>query len=162
MKKRKKHNEYETLLTFLKSKVISDKGHYLFDQIRKLSNGLVHADFVKVYRKTKETYESNEFNSEFLHPTFTPNSVISTTITKYGLCLDMETGTAVDSLGNPIPAEKHEPKKSSTIPTNFKAYYMTSVFLFTFEILFLGFKESVFLRDSLSVLPPQTAEKSSA
>jgi len=107
------------------------------------------ADFSKVYSNTKAAYDIDDLS--FDQKAFNPPVVyFESTITKNGLNLVVEgdEATTHDSKGNPTPTKTLKPDGTNEIHIDFKYYYLTGAFGFTWDVLKLCYSESVvFKRD---------------
>lgn len=141
--------EYSALLSKAKSSgMLNNYTYFLFDKTRDISNGLSHASHEKIWDSTREVYECNKDDKKYKlhHPEFDPIKIISTTVTNSGLTLDVATGIAKDGNGNIIPSKIHRPDISSLREDNMKYFYETGCFVFTFDVLFLAFRNALYLR----------------
>ena len=121
----------------------------LLDSTRLISNGLVHADFAKVYLNTQAAYniEGLNFDQAGFNP---PVIMFKTTITNTGLnaVVKGDEVVAYDGKGNEIPVRILVPDGTNEIDIDFKYFYLTGAFGFTWDVLKLAYSETVvFMRD---------------
>ena len=117
---------------------------------RRISNGLVHADFKKVYDETKAAYDIVEIEHEFesFDP---PNILFTSSVTKDGLHLTIKDGKAcgVDSKGKDVPTKTLIPDGTNEIDIDFVYLYQTGAFMFVFDALFQTYKDTAMFLEKL-------------
>ena len=121
----------------------------LLDSTRLISNGLVHSDFSKAYLNTQAAYdiEGLDFDQKCFNP---PVVMFQTTITSTGLKVNVKGDDVVayDGRGNEIPVKILSPDGTNEIDIDFKYFYQTGAFGFTWDVLKLAYSQSVvFMRD---------------
>ena len=139
-----------TLLISIEPHVIEKNRIKLLDYVRLISNGLVHSDFKKVYLNSKKPYEVDDI--DFHYKKFDPPIVMfETTITKNGLNVAVigDDATATDSKGNKIPLKVLVPDGTNHIDIDFKYYYLTGAFIFTYDVLYTAYKYSVVFKEKM-------------
>lgn len=110
-----------------------------------IRNKLVHADFPALYNKTKEAYEIAGI--ELQQSSFEPVvHIIQTVITRYGCNLDVKTGTATDSRGEPIPTKKLLPGAGNAITVDFRYFYESGHFIHVYDVLRTAYESIIFFR----------------
>lgn len=140
-----RHYRYGKLLDAMKPYAKPAEYHQLLVIASHISNELVHSNFGEVYNKTKAAYEIN--GMEFHQDEFTPLAIeFETTITRYGLHVDLEKLEAHDSHGNPIPFRPRLPGYGHDIAEDFLFFYRTGCFLFTYDVLLTAYKPLAFIR----------------
>lgn len=142
---REEFHNYSDLIDEL-GKRIEKEGHKKLLKISsQIRNKLVHADFPALYNKTKEAYEITGI--DFQQTSFEPVvHVIQTTITRYGCNLDVSTGTATDSRGEPIPTKRLLPGAGNAITVDFRYFYDSGHFIHVYDVLRTAYESIVFFR----------------
>ena len=109
------HFNYSDLLDALSPHIQPASYRELLKVASRIRNKLLHADFPELYKKTKAAYELPGI--KFQQDSFQPLVVeIQTALTRFGLILDVQTATARDSRGHPIPARALLPGAGDSIP----------------------------------------------
>lgn len=140
---------FKDLLTRIEPYIKEKNKLNLLDSTRLISNGLVHADFAKVYVNTQAAYDIDglDFDHSGFHP---PVVMFQTTITNTGLkaVVKGDEVSAYDGKGNEIPVKILVPDGTNEIDIDFKLFYQTGTFGFTWDVLKLAYSETVvFMRD---------------
>ena len=142
-------NNFQNLINNIEPYINEKNKLQLLHSTRLISNGLVHADFAKVYLNTQAAYdiEGLEFDQKGFNP---PVVMFQTTITSTGLKAFVKGNEvlAYDGNGNEIPVKILLPDGTNEIDIDFKYFYLTGTFGFTWDVLKLAYSESVvFMRD---------------
>lgn len=141
---------FNILIRTLKPYIVEKNRVELLNYVRLISNGLVHSDFKKVYINSKKAYEVEgiDFHYEKFDP---PVVMLQTTITKNGLNISVvgDNATAADSKGNQIPVKMLEPDGTNDIDIDFKYYYLTGSFIFTYDVLYTAYKYSINFKEEM-------------
>ncbi len=125
----------------------------LLESVRLISNGLVHSDFKKVYLNSKSAYEID--NIDFLFEKFNqPIVMFDGIITEKGFKATLVGDKAfeLDENGNQVPLKMLEPDGTNDIDVDFNYLYLTGSFIFTYDILFTAYKESVVFKEDMKSL----------
>jgi len=144
---------FKDLLTQIDPYIKEKNKLRLLDSARLISNGLVHADFAKVYTNTQAAYDIDglDFDQAGFNP---PVIMFETTITNTGLkaVVKGDDVVAYDGKGNEIPVKILVPDGMNEIDIDFKYFYLTGTFGFTWDVLKLAYSETVvFMRDMKQV-----------
>ena len=77
--------------------------------------------------------------------------MFTTMITKNGLNISMngDETIAKDSKGNSIPLKVLVPDGTNHIDIDFKYFYLTGSFIFTYDILYTAYKESAVFKEKM-------------
>ena len=113
----------------------------------RIRNKLLHADFPELYKKTKVAYDLPHI--KFHQSSFQPLVVeiqTTLTLTRNGLHLNMQNGTARDSLGQAVPAKRLLPGEGGSIPIDFEYFYRSGHFVHVYDVLRTTYESIVFLR----------------
>lgn len=141
---------FNDLLISIEPYIVEKNRIKLLDYVRLISNGLVHSDFEKVYLNSKKAYEVD--NIDFHYKEFDPPIIMfETTITKNGLSVFVkgDEATATDTKGNKIPLKVLVPDGTNHIDIDFKYYYLTGTFIFTYDVLYTAYKYSVIFKEKM-------------
>ena len=136
--------DYKHVLRGLKKYVDAPEVHPIFCSARTITDGIVHGNFNQAYKAAKKAY--SEYSEHLLQDGFHEQTFFESTITKHGLNLNVEDGTATDSQGNSIETIFWIPTKSKTIADNLKSFFISGAFLRVFDILYLAYKRSFHMR----------------
>lgn len=141
---------FNDLINALEPYIVEKNRIEVLHYVRKISNGLVHSDFKKVYINSKNAYEIDDIG--FHYEKFDPPIVyFQSTITKNGLHITVtgDDATAKDSKGNEIPTKTLKPDGTNEIDIDFKFFYLTGSFIFTYDILYTAYKFSVNFKEEM-------------
>ena len=141
---------FNDLINALEPYIVEKNKIKVMHFVRKISNGLVHSDFNKVYINSKNAYEVDDI--DFHYEKFDPPMVyFKSTITKNGLHIYItgDNATAKDSKGNEIPTKTLKPDGTNEIDIDFKYFYLTGSFIFTYDVLYTTYKYSVNFKEEM-------------
>ena len=140
-----KFHSYSDLLDALESHIKKDSLKKLLKVSSQIRNKLMHADFPALYAKTKEAYQipGVEFQQSLFEPAV---RTFITTITRYGLNLDAQTGLATDSRGEPIPSKELLPGAGGAITVDFRYFYDSGHFVHVYDVLRTAYQSIVSFR----------------
>ena len=113
------------------------------------TDGLGHGNLPTVLHAMSEAYARHP---DLLTRRFPTITLANTTITRYGLNLDMSdplNPTAKDSQGKTIDATAVKPRKQQSYEQNIRDFYQTAMFVNMFELLNATAPEAVKLREEI-------------
>lgn len=142
---RDEFNNYSDLIDALGKYIKNESHRRLLKISSQIRNKLMHADFPALYSKTKEAYEITgiEFHQSSFEPVV---HIIQTTLTRYGCNLDIQTGLATDSRGDPIPSKKLLPGAGDSITLDFTYFYNSGHVIHVYDVLMTAYESIVFFR----------------
>jgi len=143
-------SNFDDLLKKIGPYIIEKNKLQALDTVRLISNGLVHSDFEKVYFHTKNAYEIKDI--DYYYEKFDPPVVLfQSTITKHGLFVTVtgDDASAKDSKGNKIPLKVLRPDGTNEIDIDFNYFYQTGSFIFTYDVLYTSYKESIVFKEDM-------------
>jgi hypothetical protein len=142
---REAHFSYADLLDALAPHIQPVPYRELLKAASRIRNKLLHADFGDLYKKTRAAYDlpGIRFHQDSFRPLVLE---VSTVLTRKGLILNVEDGTARDSEGSPVFAKRHLPGDGGSIPTDFEYFYRSGHFVHVYDVLRTTYESIVFLR----------------
>ena len=140
----KPHQGYQYVLSGLEKYVDAPEVHPIFSSAQKITNGIVHGNFYQAYMFAKIAYSKH--SKHLLQDRFHEQMFSEWTITKHGLNLNVEDGTATDSKGNSIETKFWIVTESKPIADNLKSFFISGTFVPVFDILYLAYQRSFHMR----------------